>query len=65
MTPGIRTSEFKVAVINFVLAVILAWQDQISDPTAAKLSVAGAVAYIISRGLAKYEGRGGSPPPAG
>jgi hypothetical protein len=63
-TAGTRTSEFKLTIANFVVQVLLAWQGQITGPEAVKYSVAGAVAYILSRGLAKYEyGRVGPPPP--
>ena len=61
-TPGTRTSEFLVAVLNLVVQVILALQGTVSDGTATKYSVAGAIAYIISRGLAKYETRTTTPP---
>lgn len=57
VTPGLRTSEFKVAVLAVVGAILSATQDYITDPTATKLSVGAAVAYILSRGLAKYEQR--------
>lgn len=56
-TPGARSSEFLVAVLNVIASVILAATQTISDGTAAKYGVAGAVAYIVSRGLAKYESR--------
>jgi len=62
-TPGTRTSEFFAAVLNLIVQVILALQGTVSDGTATKYSVAGAIAYIISRGLAKYEGRGTTPTP--
>lgn len=63
--PGFRTSEFIVAVLNFIGQVVAANQGVVSDGTAAKYTLAGAVAYIISRGLAKYEprGTGGNPAP--
>lgn len=54
-------SELLLTVLNFVAQVALALNGTVSDGTATKYSVAGAVAYIISRGLAKYEHRG-SPP---
>lgn len=64
--PGFRTSEFKVTLLVLAGSILSAWQDYIADPTAVKLSVGSAVAYILSRGLAKYENRGGTtPPPAG
>ena len=56
-TPGSRSSEFLVAVLNVVAQVILAAAGTISDGTATKFSLAGAIAYIVSRGLAKYEQR--------
>jgi hypothetical protein len=56
--PGSRSSEFLVAVLNVVAQVVLAAAGTISDGTATKFSLAGAIAYIVSRGLAKYENRG-------
>lgn len=61
-TPGTRTSEFLVAILNLIVQVILALQGTVSDGTATKYSVAGAIAYIISRGLAKYETHATTPP---
>lgn len=54
-----------MAVLNFIGQVVAANQGVVSDGTAAKYTLAGAVAYIISRGLAKYEprGTGGNPAP--
>lgn len=65
--PGFRTSEFLSAVANVIVQVALAWNGTVTDQTATKLSVAGAIAFIISRGLAKYEPRPQVPttPPAG
>lgn len=60
--PGFRTSEFLVAVVNFIAQVILALNNTVTDGTAVKWTVAGAVAFILSRGLAKYEHRGAAPP---
>lgn len=63
-TPGSRSSEFLVTILNVIAQVILAATQTISDGTAAKYGVAGAVAYVVSRGLAKYETRpaaGGTP----
>jgi hypothetical protein len=62
-TPGSRSSEFLVTVLNVIVQLILAFTDAISSGTATKLGVAGTVAYVLSRGLAKYEGRGATPPP--
>ena len=56
-TPGAKSSEFLVTVLNVLVQIVLAWNGTISDGTATKFSLAGAIAYIISRGLAKYEQR--------
>ena len=61
---GFRTSEFKTAVVNLIVQVVLAWHGTISDGTATKYTVAGAIAFILSRGLAKYEARNTTTPPA-
>ena len=58
-TPGARSSEFLVTVLNVVAQIALAWSGTISDGSAAKLGVAGTLAYVLSRGLAKYEQRPG------
>lgn len=65
--PGLRTSEFLSALANLVVQVALAWNGTVSTGTAENLSVAGAIAYILSRGLAKYEPRPpvATTPPAG
>ena len=55
--PGYRTSEFAVALLNFVAQVVMQLNGTVTTGTAVKYSLAGAVAYIISRGLAKYEPR--------
>jgi hypothetical protein len=64
-TPGSRSSEFLLTVLNVVVQLILAFTGAVSDGTAARLGVIGTVAYVLSRGLAKYEGRPGpvTPPP--
>ena len=66
-TPGSKSSEFLVTILNVIAQVILAASGTISDGTATKYGLAGAVAYIVSRGLAKYEQRAavGAPPGAG
>jgi hypothetical protein len=65
VTPGLRTSEFKLFLANVAGQTILALNGNVSDGTATKYTVAGAVAYILARGLAKYETRGpGTAPPA-
>ncbi len=60
--PGFKTSEFLTAAANLIVQVAFAWHGTVTDGTAAKYSVAGAIAYILSRGLAKYEPRGSVPP---
>lgn len=62
-TPGARSSEFFVAVLNVAAQIILAAVDVINNGTATKLGVLGTIAYIVSRGLAKYETRGPVAPP--
>lgn len=61
--PGFHTSEFLVALMNLVAQVILNLNGTVSDGTAVKYTLAGAIAYIVSRGLAKYEPRGTSAAP--
>jgi len=56
-TPGSRSSEFLLTVLNIVVQVVLALTNALSNGTAAKLGVAGTLAYVVSRGLAKYETR--------
>lgn len=62
-TPGARSSEFLVTVLNVVAQLVLAFADVISSGTATKLGVAGTLAYVLSRGFAKYESRNTTPPP--
>lgn len=63
-TPGSKSSEFLVMILNVIAQVILAGTDTLSSGTASKLGVVGVIAYVISRGLAKYETRpAGTPPP--
>lgn len=59
--PGFRTSEFLSALANVIVQVALAYNGTVTDTTATKLSVAGAIAFIVSRGLAKYEPRPEKP----
>jgi hypothetical protein len=63
--PGFRTSEFLVALLAVVGSIVADVQDYISNADAAHLSIAGAVAFVISRGLAKTEPRNPPTPPAG
>jgi len=58
MSPGLRSSEFKAAVITVVVAIISGLADWVSNRWAFAGGVAGAVGYILSRGLAKNEQRG-------
>lgn len=62
-TPGSRSSEFLVAVVTVIVQVVMALADGPTSGTANKAGVAAAIAYIISRGLAKYESRGPVAPP--
>ena len=62
-TPGSRSSEFLVTLLNALVQLILALTDTISNGTATKLGVLGTIAYVVSRGLAKYEGRPTVPTP--
>lgn len=62
-TPGAKSSEFLVTVLNVLVQLLLALTNAISSGTATKLGVAGTAAYVLSRGLAKYEGRGTTPTP--
>jgi hypothetical protein len=57
VTPGVRTSEFKLAALNVLGQLVLAWKGTTTDATAVKYSLAGVVAYIVARGLAKTETR--------
>jgi len=52
-----------VTILNVVVQLILALTDTISNGTATKLGVLGTIAYVLSRGLAKYETRGPVAPP--
>lgn len=56
-TPGARSSEFLLTLLNVIAQIALAWTNTISSGDATKYGVAGAIAYAISRGLAKYENR--------
>ena len=56
-TPGSKSSEFLVTVLNVIAQIALAWSGTISAGSATKYGVLGAVAYAISRGLAKNEQR--------
>jgi hypothetical protein len=62
-TPGAKSSEFLVTVLNVIAQLILAFTDTITSGTATKLGALGTVAYILSRGLAKYEAKPLPPAP--
>ncbi len=59
-TPGTKSSEFLVTVLVIVSQIALAWAGTIGDGTAVKYGLIGTIAYVLSRGLAKYETR--TPP---
>lgn len=61
--PGFKTSEFLVSVLTLAGTIIATTQDYISSGTATHLTVYGAIAYILSRGLAKQEPRNTPPAP--
>lgn len=58
VTPGMRTSEFKVAVATAILSLANSSQNWVTWHQALP-PIGAAVAYIISRGLAKTEVRPG------
>ena len=58
-TPGAKSSEFLVTVLNVVAQIIFAWSHTISSGSAVTMGVGGTIAYVLSRGLAKYEKRPG------
>jgi hypothetical protein len=58
--PGFQTSEWAVALTTAVLNIINASQNWVSWKDALLPTVAAA-AYVVSRGLAKYEPRGNPP----
>lgn len=55
--PGFKTSEFLISVLNAAGQLALALNGTETNSTAAHYTVYGAIAFIISRGLAKYEPR--------
>ncbi len=61
-TPGTKSSEFLVTVLIIVSDIALAWAGTIGDGTAVRYGVIGSVAYVVSRGLAKYETRPAAVP---
>ena len=61
MTPGLRTSEFKIAVLA-ALANIANANQHWTSWRQALLPTLAAIGYILSRGLAKTEPRSPVPP---
>lgn len=59
--PGFKTSEWMITVLNFAGQVALQLNGNETTGTATKYTLVGAVAYIVSRGLAKYEPRATPP----
>lgn len=57
MTPGLKTSEFKVALITVIFSVVAYAADWINHRYAWGGGIAAAIGYILSRGLAKQEPR--------
>jgi hypothetical protein len=60
-TPGMQSSEFAVTVITAVLDLLNNSQGWVTFHQALIPNLA-ALAYVLSRGFAKTEIRGGSPP---
>ena len=56
VTPGMRTSEFRVAVLTAILNLVNSSQHWVTWQQAAVASLA-AVSYVVSRGFAKSETR--------
>lgn len=61
VTPGILSSEFRVAVLIATLLGVNADQHWVGAIYALIIAAPG-LAYIVSRGLAKVEPRGATPP---
>lgn len=53
--PGIRTSEFWVMVISAVIGVVVELTDVKLDVTEVAMTFGPAMAYVVSRGLAKIK----------
>lgn len=60
--PGFKTSEFLVGVLTFAGLLGNEFGDWTSTHDGVALSLP-ALVFIIARGLAKYENRGGPTPP--
>lgn len=61
-TPGTKTSEFLLTILNGIAQLVLAITNTLTPQDAAKYGVAGMIAYAIARGLAKYETTSTAPP---
>lgn len=59
--PGFQTSEWFVALVTAILNILNSSQNWVSWRDALLPTLAG-VGYVVSRGLAKYEPRGTTPP---
>jgi hypothetical protein len=59
MTPGLRTSEFKVAVLTAIGSIAAGLADWVPNRYALIGSVLAGIGYILSRGHAKS----GTPTP--
>jgi hypothetical protein len=57
MTPGLKTSEFKVALLTVIFSVVAYAADWINHRYAWGGGIAAVAAYILSRGFAKTEPR--------
>lgn len=62
--PGFHTSEFLVTLATVIGSAATAMQGSLSPHWAGIFSTAAVIAYAISRGLAKVEPRGTTPPAA-
>jgi hypothetical protein len=60
ITPGLRTSEFKVALATVLAAIVSASADWVTARYAFAGGVLAAISYVLSRGHAKAGGNGGT-----
>jgi len=58
MSPGLKSSEFKVALLSVAVAVVSGLSDWVSNRYAFSGGILAAIGYVVSRGLAKNEQRG-------
>ncbi len=64
VTPGLKTSEFKAAALTVIASCVAVGANWISARYGFGAGVLGAISYVVSRGLAKYETPGSPPPTA-